>query len=243
MSTTESIPVASDLAVLRAEGVAVLDEPAGKSLLQTVGIEIPTGVVVHSAKGAADAVERVGLPCAVKLAARDLPHKSDVGGVAGPLSSALEVETAASRMLRSAPPSTQGLLVEPWVRGSAELFLGLSMNTPYGPVVVFGAGGIWVEEHRDVAYRVAPVDEREALDMVLSRRATRLLEGKRGTGSVDLAQVAAVVQQFSRLALDPAVRDHVQEIEVNPLIARAEGMPVAVDCTVVLRAPVSAPRR
>lgn len=224
-----------DLAALRAESVTVLDEPAGKEFLRTVGIEVPTGVVVQSAQDAAVAAEEVGLPCVVKLAARDLPHKSDIGGVSGPLDSVADVEEAAARMLASAPPSTQGLLVEPWVRGTAEVFMGLSMDTSYGPVVVFGAGGIWVEEFQDVAYRLAPVDALEALEMIRSRRGTRFLDGKHGTGAIALDQVASVVQRFSRLALDPRVRDHVREIEVNPLIVRPGGDPVAVDCTVVLR--------
>lgn len=115
--------------------------------------------------------------------------------------------------------------------------MGLSMNTQYGPVVVFGAGGIWVEEYQDVAYRVAPVDDHEALQMIISRKASRFLGGKHGTSAIALDQIASVVHRFSRLALDQGVRDHVQEIEVNPLIVRADGVPTAVDCTVVLREP------
>ncbi len=218
----------------------MLDEPTGKEFLRGVGIDVPTGVLADSAESAAAAVDRVGLPCVVKLVARDLPHKSDVGGVAGPLNSVSEVEEAAARMLRSGPPSTQGVLVEPWVQASAEVFMGLTMNTSFGPVVVFGAGGIWVEELKDVAYHVAPVDEVEALAMINSRRSTRsLAEGRHGSGAVALDQVAAVIERFSRLALDPVVRDHVREIEVNPLLVRSDGAPVAVDCTVVLREPGS----
>lgn len=224
-----------DLAALRAESVTVLDEPAGKEFLRTVGIEVPTGVVVQSARDAAVAAEQLGLPCVVKLAARDLPHKSDIGGVSGPLDSVADVEEAAARLLVSAPPSTCGLLVESWVRGTAEVFMGLSMDSSYGPVVVFGAGGIWVEEFQDVAYRLAPVNAPEALQMVRSRRATRFLDGKHGTGAVALDQVASMVQRFSQLAMDPRVRNHVREIEVNPLIVRRDGAPMAVDCTVVLR--------
>jgi len=233
--STELYPSPPDLSALRAEGVTVLDEPAGKDFLRAVRIGVPTGMVVQSAQEAAAAAEQVGLPCVVKLVARDLPHKSDVGGVAGPLDSVADVEAAAARMLASAPPLTLGLLVEPWVRGSAEMFMGLSMNTSYGPVVVFGVGGIWVEEFQDVAYRLAPVDALEALEMIRSRRATRFLDGKHGTGAVAFDKIASVVQRFSRLALDPRVRDHVREIEVNPLIVRTGGDPIAVDCTVVLR--------
>ena len=233
--STDVHPSPPDLAALRTQSVTVLDEPAGKDFLRSVGIEVPSGVVVQSAQDAALAAEQVGLPCVVKLAAHDLPHKSDIGGVAGPLDSMVDVEEAAARMLASAPPTTQGLLVEPWVRGTAEVFMGLSMDTAYGPVVVFGAGGVWVEEFQDVAYRLAPVDAREALEMIRSRRATRFLDGKHGTSPVAFDQLASVLERFSRLALDPRVRAHVREIEVNPLIVRSDGAPVAVDCTVVLR--------
>lgn len=234
MLRTDAQPPSPDLATLRAENVTILDEPSAKAFLRTAGLEVPSGVVAATPVAAAD-VSGVDLPCMVKLVAPDLPHKSDLGGVAGPLHAWHDVEAAARRMLESAPAGARGVLVEPWVPGAAELIMSLSVSTPFGPILLFGLGGIWVEEYHDISYRLAPVTEPEAREMIRSRRAARLLEGARGTSPIAIDELAAAMSRFSELALRRDVRDHIAEIEINPLILGADGTPTAVDCTVTLR--------
>jgi acetyltransferase len=217
---------------LRAAGASVADEPAGKSLLRALGISVPQGVVVGGPDAAVDAAAALGGPVAVKLIARALPHKSDAGAVAGPLRSPGDVRDAAARIAR---PGGEGLLVERWDEGGVACFAGLALHTTFGPVISFGLGGIWVEILRDVAHRLAPVSEREALEMATSLRGAPLLSGARGRPPVDLAAVAASVARLSALATDPDALDLIDELDVNPLLAHAGSAPVALDATVVLR--------
>jgi acetate---CoA ligase (ADP-forming) len=226
---------------LRAAGASVADEPSGKDLLRALGIGAPDGRVVDGPEAAAEAAGALGGPVAVKLVARDLPHKSDAGAVAGPLRSAAEVREAAARIGRA---GGEGLLVERWQEGGVACFAGLALHTAFGPVVSFGLGGIWVEILRDVAHRLAPVSEAEALEMARSLRGAPLLLGARGRAPVDLAALAASVSRLSTLARDPDALDLIAELDVNPLLAPDDGPPVALDATVVLRraaAPSEAP--
>jgi succinyl-CoA synthetase beta subunit len=217
---------------LRAAGASVADEPAGKELLRALGLSVPQGLVAAGVDEAVEAARALGGPVAVKLVAQDLPHKSDVGAVAGPLDTPAAVRAAAARIVR---PEAVGLLVERWHDGGVACFAGLALHTAFGPVVSFGLGGVWVEILRDVAHRLAPVSEREAREMALSLRAAPLLLGARGRPAVDLSALAASVSRLSRLAADEDARELVDEVDVNPLLALESGTPVALDATVVLR--------
>lgn len=229
------MPAAPDLAAARAAGIRVLDEPAGKAILRGVGIATPEGRVVNSPAAAVEAAAAIGYPCMVKVVATDEPHKSEHGGVAGPFDHPEDLLAAAIRMASLTAVSDAQLLVEPWIAGDAELIMGLTFNSAFGPTLTFGVGGIWVEEYRDVAHRLAPVSHEEATAMILSRRAVRTFTGGRGGKSISIAELAEVIRCFSQLSTDPQIQAHVAEIEVNPLIVGAGAPPTAVDCTVVLR--------
>lgn len=236
--TSETDSAFAGLARARESGARVADEPAGKALLAAAGVAVPESRLAGSAEEAAAAASEVGWPVAVKVVAPDLPHKTDAGGVAGPLHSAEEARAAAARILRR---GAGVLLVERWEDDGVACFVGLRIGDPFGATVSFGLGGIWVELLRDIAHRMAPVDDDEALRMVRSIRAVSLLDGGRGHPPVALPALASAIAAISRLVLDPEARRLIAELDVNPLLARFRGPPLALDATVVLRDPPLSP--
>jgi succinyl-CoA synthetase beta subunit len=222
---------------MRADGITVLDEPTGKALLNSIGITTPLGVIAASPSTAAEAAASLGQRCMLKAVSTNQPHKSESGGVAGPFDNPADVQAAATVMARASSTPNVAFLVEPWIAGDAEVIMGLTFTSAFGPTLMFGVGGIWVEEYRDVAHRLAPVSLDEAKAMICSRRAVRTLTGGRGGKSIQIENLADTIRRFSQLATDPAILEHVAEIEINPAIVSAEFPLTAVDCTVVLRTP------
>jgi succinyl-CoA synthetase beta subunit len=237
VSNTSRLPSAPDLARLRADGITVLDEPTGKALIASIGITTPAGVIAASPSAAAEAAASLGGRCMLKAVSTNQPHKSEAGGVAGPFDDPADVQAAATVMARASFTPNLAFLVEPWIAGDAEVIMGLNFTSAFGPTLMFGVGGIWVEEYRDVAHRLAPVSLDEAKAMISSRRAVRTLTGGRGGKSTQIADLANAIRLFSRLATDRAILEHVAEIEINPAIVSAGAPVTAVDCTVVLHKP------
>jgi len=212
-------------------GSAIASEPAGKALLRAVGVATPAGRVVKTPDEAVVVAADLGGPVALKIVAPGVAHKSDVGGVAGPLQSSETIRHAAHDLLARLGGE---LLVEAWHGDGVQCFVGLSLGGPLGAVLSFGLGGIWVEVLRDVAHRSAPVTAAEAGEALSHLRGAALLQGGRGRMAVDLDALAETLAGLSRLALEPQLHELVREIEVNPLLARPSGPPLALDCAVVL---------
>jgi acetyltransferase len=213
-------------------GVRILDEVLSKELLAACDVRVPDGRVVSTSDDAIMAARAVGFPVAVKIVTPDVAHKSDVGGVKGPLRESRDVAEAVETL--RAQGWTQ-FLVEHWEDGDPLCFLGLSLDGPAGPLVSFGLGGIWVEALRDVAHRAAPVTPEEALAMIEATQGSVLFKGARGRPPVDLSGLCGVISSLSRLASDDDIAQLVHEIDVNPLLVDSAGRPVALDATVVLR--------
>ncbi len=168
-------------------------------------------------------------PVAAKILSPDIAHKTEIGGVALNLPDAAALREAAAAMrARAAAAMPQaritGILVQPMASGLAEVLLGFRRDPEVGPVVLLGAGGVLAELHRDIALRLAPVDETEARAMIAEVRALAPLAGWRNLPRGDLAALARAVVAVSRLAALDAVR----EAEINPLIVHAEGQGVTV---------------
>jgi acyl-CoA synthetase (NDP forming) len=169
----------------------------------------------------------------LKVLSPDIVHKSDVGGVIVDLRTAAEVARACDAMLahvRELQPDAriEGVLVQRFARGGRETIVGMTYDPQFGPVLMFGLGGVYVEALRDVAFRVQPVSDLDALDMVRSIRGHRLLEGIRGEPPADLDALVETIQRLSQLVGEhPAIR----EMDVNPLLAGENGV-LAVDARV-----------
>jgi len=227
------------LADVRADGRLILTGPESRAVLAAYGIAAPAERIARDPAGAASAAAELAAPVALKILSPDISHKTDVGGVALGLRSPDEVAAAAERMLarlRLARPEARidGFTIEAMADGEAgiELILGLSEDPQFGPVLLFGQGGIAVEQLADRSLGLPPLNLALARDMIERTRVHRLLRGYRDRPPVDLDAVALALVKLSQLATD---LDEVAEVDVNPLLARASGV-LALDARIVLAA-------
>jgi acetyltransferase len=215
----------------------VLGEAQTRPILQAYGIPLVKGGEAHSAAEAAALAEQIGLPVALKIISPQLLHKSDSGGIRLGLKTAAEVSAAYEQMfseIRARQPQAelQGVLVEQMAPRGQEVIVGLRRDPGFGPVVMFGLGGIYVELFKDVSFRVAPVSAAEALEMIKETRAGKLLGGLRGAAPADLQAVVEVIQRLGQLGLD---FPEIAEAEVNPLLAFPQGQgALALDGRILL---------
>ena len=229
--------VAATLARARSSGVSILPEYLSRSLLSSYGIEFPKVARVTTPEEAVAAAGAIGYPVVLKVASPDISHKTEVGGVEVGLLDADQLRAAWDRMHRSlaavAPKARiEGFEIESEISGGKEVLVGVQRDPDFGPIVVFGMGGIYVEVLRDVAFRVAPVRPLAARRMVESIKAFPLLRGVRGEAPSDLNALCEAIERVSQLAVE---LPEAVELDLNPLIVRPEGKGVvAVDARVVL---------
>lgn len=213
-------------------------EHEARAILQAYGVAGPAERFVASAQEAAAAASDIGFPVVLKCLVTDMVHKSDAGMVRLRLATADAVRIAADEMLeRAAQADGQavlGLLVQKMMAPVAELLVGARVDAEFGPLIVVGNGGINVELYRDVAVRIAPIDEAEAMAALASTTIGRVLDGWRGGAAGDRAAVAQAVSSVSRFIADFA--GQVREVEINPLavLPRGSGC-LALDCVIVPR--------
>ena len=213
-----------------------IDEAQAKALLAAEGICFVPDRVVRSAGEAGEAAEALGFPVALKVLSPDLPHKSEAGGVRLGLANRAEVEAAWPTMMaavRAAAPNARitGGLVAPMVRG-VETVIGVHRDPAFGPIAMFGLGGVFVEVLRDVTFRLAPLTREAALAQILAIKGAALLQGGRGTEPVDLDTIADTLVRLARFALEH--ESEVESVEINPFIALPKGG-MAVDAVIVRR--------
>ncbi|WP_019656341.1 acetate--CoA ligase family protein [Variovorax atrisoli] len=218
-----------------------MSEPDALALLAEAGVPVVEHRVVRSADEAAAAAEAIGDAVVVKIVSADIPHKSDVGGVALGLRGAAQAKAAfertRDRALTARPDARlDGALVARMLAGGVECIAGVHRDPVFGPVLMFGLGGIHVETLRDVSLRALPITRGDALAMVRELRAFAILDGARGRAPVDLDSIADALCALAGFALRAG--DSLDSAEINPLIARprADGGCVAVDALVVGRA-------
>ncbi|MEH2628657.1 acyl-CoA synthetase (NDP forming) [Bradyrhizobium sp. AZCC 1719] len=215
-------------------------ELGAKGALADAGVPVLTERLAMDADAAARAAAEIGFPVVLKIASRDLPHKTEVGGVALGLASEAEVRLAFPQMLervaRKAPQAAiDGVIVAPMAKGVAELILGSRIDSIFGPVVMVGLGGIFAEILQDTAVQMAPVSEAQAMAMLKSLKAFAVLNGARGRPRADLEAAARAVAALSRFAAAHA--EAISEIDINPLLLKAQGEgAVALDALLIPRA-------
>lgn len=223
------------------EGIPDLPPARGKAedlegesfqrLLESHSLTVPRQAFASSPSEAALRAKEIGFPVALKLLTPDIVHKTEAGGVILGLRSAEEVETQGRRLL--AQSSAAKLLVQEMVEGT-EVILGARTDAQFGPVIMVGLGGIFVEVLRDVALRLLPVDDREALAMLRELKGYPLLEGVRRQPRRDVAALVRAITDLSGLFV--AYRSWMTDLEFNPLMVREEGSGVAaVDVRMIRR--------
>ena len=210
-----------------------LSEAASKALLQTFGVPVADEREVADAPAAANAADALGYPVVVKLCGAAIAHKTERGLVRLRLGDAEAVRVAAFELLAKASVADGdvSLLVAPMVSGNRELIAGVVRDPQFGANVMLGVGGIIAEAIADVQFRPAPINEIDAEDMIDSLATQKLLGEFRGESAVDRKQLTAVLMGLSALV---TARADVVAVDVNPLIVRADGMPIAVDALVEL---------
>jgi acyl-CoA synthetase (NDP forming) len=206
-----------------------MSEHESKELLASYGIPVTREEVVTSASAAVRAASAIGLPVAMKASSAAIAHKSDRGLVQLGLESATAVRHAYAEL---APHTDGSVLVSDMVEGGVECVVGVSQDDLFGPVVMFGLGGLFVEIFEDVAFRVPPFDASEARRMIDEVRGSALLRGARGRAKADVKAVVDTIMKVQRLAVDNEGR--LAELDINPLAVLSKGV-VALDALVVTR--------
>ena len=219
--------------------------PVGEALASLLfaraGLPMVKSLLGLDPREAAEAATHLGFPVAVKVASPDIAHKSDIGGVALDLDTpedVMEAFTAVTDKARAACPHAHidGVLVSPMVRGGVEMILGVQHDPTFGPVVMCGLGGVFVEILADVSFRPAPFDAAEAHRMLRELHGFPLLAGARGRPKGDLDALAEALAALSRFAAAHAGR--LDSAELNPVVVRPAGHGVvALDALIVTRTP------
>jgi acyl-CoA synthetase (NDP forming) len=225
-----------------ASGAAALDEEAGKRFFAAYDIAVPQGGTVRSADEAVRLAQEIGYPVVMKGASTTIQHKTDAGLVLLRIGDEQEVREA-YRTLESraaaAGATLDGVLVEHMVTGKREFVVGLIRDHLFGPVVMFGLGGIFTEALKDVAFAIAPVSEGDAYELMEQIEAKVLLGAFRGEQPVDRAALAKIIMAVGQMAED---HPEIREIDVNPLLVDGS-TPVAVDALIAVGEPVEVSTR
>ncbi len=210
-----------------------LSESDSKALLVPYGLPVAEERVVASVEAAVVAAIEIGFPVVAKLAGVSIAHKTERGLVRLNLVGAATVEQASIELLQLAVPADGevGVLIAPMIRGNRELIVGLVRDPQFGPTVMLGLGGILAEAVADVVFRPAPLDEITAGEMLDGLAAQRLLGEFRGESAIDRIALVNLLVGLGHLAAD---RPDVGSVDVNPLIIRPDGKPIAVDASVEL---------
>lgn len=215
---------------------AALNEAEAKALLAGAGIPIAAERITTSAPDAVRAAGDIGFPVVMKIVSPDIPHKTEIGGVLTGVADAAGADeafrTLTARAAAARPDARiDGVLVARQITGGTECIMGIQRDPVFGPVAMFGLGGIHVEVLKDVVLRRCPFGEAEAMDMIRSIRGFPLLAGVRGGKGVRLSELAAMLARLSQLAA--ALGPRLQSIDVNPVIATPDGA-WAVDAVIEL---------
>jgi acetyl coenzyme A synthetase (ADP forming)-like protein len=210
-----------------------LSESEALDLLEAYGIRVIPHRLATTHAQAHQAADVFGYPIVLKAVSPGLVHKTDVGGVRVDIRTPQELDAAFGSMIRElgeAGLDIDGILVEPFASGGRETIVGMSTDPSFGPILMFGLGGIHVEALHDVSFRLAPVSEVDAVEMVSSIRGARLLDELRGEPAADRGALVEVIQRISQLV---HAHPEISELDVNPLLAFPEGC-TAVDARIAL---------
>lgn len=213
---------------IRADGRNTAGDVEAKDILGAYGVKLPKSALAKTAEEAVAAADAMGYPVVLKIASPDILHKTDIGAVKLNLGSPTEVRDAFDliiyRATRHMPDATiWGCQVQQMVKGGREVIIGVNRDPQFGPLLMFGLGGVYVEALKDVTFRVAPIDRREAREMLGEIRAYKLLTGVRGEKPSDLDAVADTIVRVSQLVSD---FPEIVELDINPLLVFPAGQGV-----------------
>src|SRR5438093_3485630 len=216
-------------------GLTNLPQDDALRILSTYGLPVIKTETASSKAEAVEAAKRIGYPVAMKIISPDVVHKIDVGAVKLDLNSDQDVGKAYDEILKSVKTLVhkariEGVLLQEYVTGGTETIIGIHRDPKFGPLLMFGLGGIYVEAYRDVSFRLAPIRELSADNMISQIRGSKILQGFRGQPPADTKTIAELIERLSQLSID---LPDVTELDVNPLVAFANGCK-ALDARVII---------
>ncbi|SDP72346.1 acetate--CoA ligase family protein [Desulforhopalus singaporensis] len=228
-STVVSKPQSGTVTSASAGGA--LNEFDSKQLLSRYGIPITKEKVANSTEEAIDIAYTIGFPVVMKILSADIPHKSDSGGVRIGLKDEESIRTAYKELVDlpkklGVEQPADGVLVQEMVPGGVEVILGTVNDSNFGPLIMFGAGGIYAEVFKDIAFRLAPLTHQNAEELLAETKIAKVLSGVRGKQEADKGALIDCILQLSQLAVD--LESSVGEIDINPLIVLPKGQGVRV---------------
>jgi acyl-CoA synthetase (NDP forming) len=231
----EETTIGNVIAGAAAAGRSALSEIESKRVLDAIGVATAMPEHAASAEEAAAAAARVGFPAVLKVLSPEITHKSEVGGVALGLRSEAEAREAFERIRRTlaerAPHARfEGVAVQAMAPAGVELIAGITRDDRFGPIIVAGLGGIFVEVLEDIAFRLAPISRGEARAMIDELRGAAILRGLRGAPPIDFDAMADLLAKVSELA---ARRPEIKEMDLNPVVAYPKGVTV-LDARILL---------
>ena len=223
--------------VLKSNRTNLLEEE-GYEILQAYGFSTPKKILVTNEEESARAAEEIGYPVVMKIVSPQIIHKSDAGGVKIGIKNQSEATKAFNEILLNAKKynpnaDIKGVLVQEMISSAKETILGAKRDPLFGPLIMFGLGGIYVEILKDVIFRLAPIDEDMANEMVNSIKTIKLLKGARGEKESDIDGIVESIQRLSQLVND---FPEIEEFDMNPLLVLEKGNGVrAVDVRIGLK--------
>jgi acetyltransferase len=214
-----------------------MGEVEAKEILRAYDFNVPNGHVANGPEEAVEIAERIGFPVAMKIVSPDIVHKSDVGGIKLNISSPDQVrdtyDLLTLRVSRQAPEARlDGVYVEKMCGRGLEITLGMTSDSQFGPMLIFGLGGTFVDVLKDVSCYLAPITADEAMQMLKETRSYALLKGARGQADVDMSAITGALQRISQLATD---FPQIKELNINPFIVGSLGTnAMVVDARITL---------
>ncbi|MCX8182014.1 MAG: acetate--CoA ligase family protein [Candidatus Methanomethyliaceae archaeon] len=209
-------------------------EPEAKDLCRNYGLSVGEWIVVRDLDDLKSAVEELGFPLVMKIVSPDVLHKSDVGGVILNIDSEEKAISSFEKIKEIAKKGgyrLDGVLVERMAPQGVETIIGAKMDPQFGPVLMFGLGGIFVEVFKDVSFRVAPIIKEEAMEMITELKAYPILKGIRGRKPSDINSLAEALVKISNIMIE---LPQISEIDLNPTIAYDVGYKI-VDARILLK--------
>ena len=222
---------------VRRDGRTILTEFEAKQVLAAAGIAGTREELATGEQTAVSSAQKIGYPVVLKISSPDILHKTDAGGIKVGLTDDEAVRQAYQEIMdaineKHPAAKIDGVLVQEMVEGGIETILGFANRPPFGPVVAFGLGGVFVELLKDVTMRLAPVDENGAADMLDEIKGSKMLDGYRGQAGADRAALARTIVRLSDLAV--TYHADIEELDINPLVVKGDRI-VALDALITLR--------
>tara|TARA_B100001079_G_scaffold263475_1_gene266731 strand:+ start:579 stop:2681 length:2103 start_codon:yes stop_codon:yes gene_type:complete len=210
---------------VKSEGRTNLLEDEGREILDAYGFPLPESSIATTEDEAVDAANKIGYPIVMKISSPQIVHKSDAGGVKVNLTNDAEVRDGFKTIMENAKKydsnaEIKGVLIVEMVKGGKEMIIGSKLEPGMGPVVMLGMGGIYVEILKDVTFRLAPLTDQEANDMISSIKTKKLLDGVRGEKPSDIGKLSECIQRLSQLVTDFT---EIKELDMNPVLVMEQG--------------------